>query len=91
MPGIQDLKGKTAVVTGGGHGIGGGLCRQFVREGMRVAVGYSGALRTDLAPDGVGVTTLCPGPVKTNIDECDRLRPAHAGTSLTTSKGLWAS
>ena len=49
-------------------------------------VGYSEALRSDLAPDGVGVTILCPGPVATGIARGDRLRPASAGTSATSSK-----
>ena len=38
MPGIENLDGMTAVVTGGGSGIGAGLCRCFSRHGMRVAV-----------------------------------------------------
>ena len=38
MSGIQDLKGKTAVVTGGGSGIGKGMCRRFAQQGMNVVV-----------------------------------------------------
>ncbi|MDE0912257.1 MAG: SDR family NAD(P)-dependent oxidoreductase [bacterium] len=38
MSGIQDLKGKTAVVTGGGSGIGKGMCRRFAHQGMNVVV-----------------------------------------------------
>jgi len=49
-------------------------------------VGYSEALRKDLAPDGIGVSILCPGPVATGIDACDRLRPEAAGPSPVTSK-----
>lgn len=214
MPGIGDLAGKVAVVTGGGSGIGGGLCRSFAHRGMKLAVadidlesaersaaelrasggeavaiacdvsnradveslaaatldafgrvdvvcnnagiflggnireftegdwnwtlavnvmgvvhgssvftpllvkqgsghivntasiggfssdpncapyttskyavvGFSEALRRDLEPDGIGVSMLCPGPVATGIDNCDRLRPASAGESKATSK-----
>ncbi|MEE3331985.1 MAG: SDR family NAD(P)-dependent oxidoreductase [Myxococcota bacterium] len=49
-------------------------------------VGYSEALRRDLAADNIGVSMLCPGPVATGIDRCDRLRPASAGESKATSK-----
>ena len=38
MPGIQDLKGRIAVVTGGGSGIGAGMCRSFAKNGMKVVV-----------------------------------------------------
>lgn len=38
MAGIQNFEGKTAVVTGGGSGIGGGLCRRFAANGMQVVV-----------------------------------------------------
>lgn len=34
---MQELDGKTALVTGGG-GIGGATCRRFAKEGARVAV-----------------------------------------------------
>ncbi|RYY67956.1 MAG: SDR family NAD(P)-dependent oxidoreductase, partial [Comamonadaceae bacterium] len=35
---MDRLKGKVAVVTGGGGGIGGATCRRFAAEGARVAV-----------------------------------------------------
>ena len=35
---MKDLKGKTAIVTGGGGGIGGATSRRFAEEGAQVAV-----------------------------------------------------
>jgi len=39
-------------------------------------VAYSEALRADLEPVGIGVSTLCPGPIATNLTKSDRLRKA---------------
>jgi NAD(P)-dependent dehydrogenase (short-subunit alcohol dehydrogenase family) len=47
-------------------------------------VGLSDALRAELAPHGIGVSTLCPAAVKTNLIDADRSRPgdfAAAGGS----------
>ena len=35
---MQRLAGKTAIVTGGGGGIGGATCRRFAQEGAAVAI-----------------------------------------------------
>jgi NAD(P)-dependent dehydrogenase (short-subunit alcohol dehydrogenase family) len=40
-------------------------------------VGYSEMLRQELAPEGIGVTVLCPGGVATRIGESERSRPAE--------------
>ena len=37
-------------------------------------VAYSEAMRADLEPEGIGVSTLCPGPIDTNLPASDRLR-----------------
>ena len=37
-------------------------------------VAYSEALRADLEPDGIGVSTLCPEDTVTNLGNSDRLR-----------------
>lgn len=34
----SDLAGKTAVVTGGSHGVGSGICRELGRQGVQVVV-----------------------------------------------------
>ena len=38
-------------------------------------IGLSEALRSELAPEGIGVSAFCPGPVQTNIREGRRTRP----------------
>ena len=42
-------------------------------------VGLSEALRVELGLQGIGVSVLCPGPVKTRIMEAARNRPAELG------------
>ena len=39
-------------------------------------VAYSEALRSDLEPDGIGVSTLCPGAIATDLPSSDRYRAA---------------
>lgn len=43
-------------------------------------VAYSEAMRADLEPDGIGVSTLCPGPIDTNLPASDRIRGANERT-----------
>jgi NAD(P)-dependent dehydrogenase (short-subunit alcohol dehydrogenase family) len=42
-------------------------------------VAISETLRTELAPQNIGVSVLCPGPVRTNIHELSKNRPAQFG------------
>ena len=42
-------------------------------------VGFSEALRAELAPRGVGVSILCPGQVLTRLPDSERLRPLGLG------------
>jgi NAD(P)-dependent dehydrogenase (short-subunit alcohol dehydrogenase family) len=42
-------------------------------------VTISECIRADLAQENIGVTVLCPGPIRTNIHELSKNRPAHFG------------
>ena len=64
---------------------GGGLAYAVSKFGV---VAYSEAMRQDLEPDGIGVSTLCPGPIKTKLAESDRLREAGEATG-GKSQALW--
>jgi NAD(P)-dependent dehydrogenase (short-subunit alcohol dehydrogenase family) len=44
-------------------------------------VTISETLRGELAPDHIGISVLCPGPVRTNIHEVAQNRPAQFGVS----------
>ncbi len=46
------------------------------------AVGYSETLRLELAEEGIGVSVLCPGFVRTRIHESGRNRPDRFGGAL---------
>jgi NAD(P)-dependent dehydrogenase (short-subunit alcohol dehydrogenase family) len=43
--------------------------------GKAAVIALSESIRTELAPAGVGVSVLCPGPVKTNIHQAATNRP----------------
>lgn len=49
----------------------GGLAYGVSKFGV---VAYSEAQRADLEADGIGVSTLCPGPIDTNLPASDRFR-----------------
>ena len=80
----------------GGHIVNTASIGGFLSHGGAVAyaaskfgvVAYSEALRADLEPDGIGVSTLCPGPIRTNLAGSDRLRDPgeQAGGK---SQALW--
>jgi len=49
-------------------------------------VGFSESLRRDLAPEGIGVSVLCPGGVNTRIFESERNRQPQFGGPATASR-----
>jgi NAD(P)-dependent dehydrogenase (short-subunit alcohol dehydrogenase family) len=54
---MNSLTGKVAIVTGGGSGIGEGLCRELARRGAQVVVadinvGEAGRVATAITRDG---------------------------------------
>lgn len=53
-------------------------------------VGLSECLRLDLAPHRIGVSVLCPGPVKTGILKSERNRPSELGTSKLSREDVLA-
>ncbi|HEY1650321.1 MAG TPA: SDR family oxidoreductase [Acidimicrobiales bacterium] len=68
------LEGKTAVVTGGGSGIGRATCRRFAEEGARVAVVDLNGESADLVAgeiDGIGfgVDVGDPEAIRAAVDE----------------------
>jgi NAD(P)-dependent dehydrogenase (short-subunit alcohol dehydrogenase family) len=62
---------------GGFMSHGGGLAYAVSKYGV---VAYSEAMRVDLEPDGIQVSTLCPGPIDTNLPASDRLRDSTEST-----------
>jgi len=53
---------------------------QYSQAGVYVTtkfavVGFSEALRAELAPEGIGVSAFCPGGVRTNIRDYEAARP----------------
>lgn len=40
-------------------------------------IAISETIKSDLEADNIGVTVLCPGPVRTNIGQLEKNRPAH--------------
>ncbi|MGZ3265513.1 MAG: SDR family NAD(P)-dependent oxidoreductase [Croceibacterium sp.] len=65
---------------------------QYSQAGVYVTtkfavVGFSEALRAELAPEGIGVSAFCPGGVRTNIREYEKTRPERYAAEAETPSG----
>lgn len=65
---------------------------QYSQAGIYVTtkfavVGFSEALRAELAPEGIGVSAFCPGGVRTNIREYEKTRPERFAVEAETRSG----
>jgi NAD(P)-dependent dehydrogenase (short-subunit alcohol dehydrogenase family) len=69
MSGLADLRGKVAVVTGGASGIGLGIARQLIGEGMRVVI-------ADIEQDALQQTAAEIGAVgiRTDVSDLDSVQ-----------------
>jgi NAD(P)-dependent dehydrogenase (short-subunit alcohol dehydrogenase family) len=62
---------------------------QYSQAGIYVTtkfavVGFSEALRAELAPEGIGVSAFCPGGVRTRIRDYEATRPERFATETET-------
>jgi NAD(P)-dependent dehydrogenase (short-subunit alcohol dehydrogenase family) len=76
-------EGGHIVNTASMAGMDGGLGFSPYVASKFAVVGMSEGLATQLKPLGIGVTVLCPGYVRTRIDESGRNRPERYGTTQT--------
>jgi NAD(P)-dependent dehydrogenase (short-subunit alcohol dehydrogenase family) len=65
---------------------------QYSQAGIYVTtkfavVGFSEALRAELAPEGIGVSAFCPGGVRTNIRDYEATRPRRYATKAEAPGG----
>ena len=65
---------------------------QYSQAGIYVTtkfavVGFSEALRAELASEGIGVSAFCPGGVRTNIRDYEATRPGRYATKTESTGG----
>jgi NAD(P)-dependent dehydrogenase (short-subunit alcohol dehydrogenase family) len=85
------------VARGGGHIVNTASIGGFLSSPVAAAystskfavVAFSEALRGDVEKRGIGVSILCPGPVRTRLAQCDRHRPGELADAGNHSEVLW--
>ena len=82
-------EGGHFVITASAAGLVAGVGNGVYNTSKFGAVGLGETLRAEMAPYGIGVSLLCPGAVKTNINNARRNRPekfADAGVYMTSEQ-----
>lgn len=78
------LDGRTAVVTGGGGGIGGATCRRFAEEGARVAV-----LDLDADAAEAVAAAIRAGAGQAEAFRCDITNRASVDAAVAATEAKW--
>jgi len=92
--GVQAAAPRILATGEGGHILNTGSVASIVPMRNLIAyctskaavAGLSDALRLDLAPHGIGVSLLCPGPVESRLAESARNRPSALRTEVEAGR-----
>ncbi|MBV8853884.1 MAG: SDR family NAD(P)-dependent oxidoreductase, partial [Sinobacteraceae bacterium] len=75
---IGDLKGKVAIVTGGGQGIGEGIARCFARAGARVLIATRTAKNGQAVADSIVREGGTASLLQTDVGQHEQVKRAVA-------------
>lgn len=67
------LSGKTAIITGGGSGIGKAIAKAFVREGAKVVIAGRDSKKLDRAAGEIGADCLAVNADVSNVGSVEKL------------------